>query len=102
MRPAEPWRRPGGGRELPDRQRLAPPEPFARPLQRGGQTLGAERLQQVVDGVHVEGAQRVLIVGGDEHHGDVAADQLEHLEPVELRHLHVEQQQVGVAARTPP
>ena len=60
------------------------------------QPLGAERLQQVVDGVHLEGAQRVLIVGGDEDHGDVAADQLEHLEAVELRHLHVEQQQIGL------
>ncbi len=55
-----------------------------------------ERLQQVVDRVHVERPQRVLVVGRDEHDRHVAADQFEHLEAVELRHLDVEKQQVGM------
>ncbi len=38
---------------------------------------------------------RVLVEGRDEDHGHVAAEQLEHLEAVELRHLDVEEQQVG-------
>ena len=59
------------------------------------QTLGAERLQQVVDRVHLERPNGIAVVRGDEDDGDVAADQLEHVEPVELRHLDVEHQQIG-------
>ncbi len=44
----------------------------------------------------LEGADRVLVVGRHEDHRHVAANQLQHLEPVELRHLDVEKQQVGV------
>ena len=68
--------------------------PGTRAVERFGEALGAERLQQVVDRVHLERADRVTVVGGDEDDGDVAADELEHVEPVELRHLDVEQQQV--------
>ena len=64
--------------------------------------LGAERLQQVVDRVHLERAQRVLVVGGDEDDRQVAPEQLEHLEAVELRHLHVEQHQVRLQLARPP
>ena len=74
---------------------LAAAEPLAHAGQRLAQTLRAERLQQVVDRVHLECAQRVLVVRGDEDHRHVAADQLQHLEPIQLRHLHVEEQQVG-------
>ena len=45
--------------------------------------------------MHLECAQRVLVVRGGEDHRDIASDQVEHLEPVQLRHLHVEEQQVG-------
>ena len=58
------------------------------PLRRDG-------LQHVVDRVHVEGADRVLVEGRHEDDGHVAAEQLQHLEAVELGHLHVEEQQVG-------
>ena len=43
-------------------------ERLARVLQRLAEALLAERLQQVVERVHLEGAQRVLVVGGDEDH----------------------------------
>ncbi len=69
-------------------------KPLARAIDRFGQPLRAERLQQIVDRVDFECLQRVLIVRGDEDHGDVAADEIEHLEAVELRHLDVEEQQI--------
>ena len=57
---------------------------------------GAERLQQVVDGVHLERADGVAVVGGDENDGDVITDEFQHVEAVELGHLDVEHQQVGL------
>ena len=90
---------PGGRRQLVRRQPVASPDPLAHAIDRGGEAVGAERLQQVVDGVHVEGADGVLIERGHEHDGHVAADQLQHLEAVELRHLHVEDQQVRPQVR---
>ena len=53
-------------------------------------------LQQVVHRVHRERPQRVLVVGGDEDHdGNLArVEFLDHLEPVEHGHLHVEQHEV--------
>ena len=44
--------------------------------------------------MHVEGAQRVLVVGGREDHRYRAAQQLQHFEAIELRHLDVEEHQV--------
>ena len=60
------------------------------------ETLGAEGLEQVIHGVGVEGAHRVLVVGGDEDdHGRLRGlDQFEHFEAIELGHLHVEKEQV--------
>ena len=59
-----------------------------------GEPLGIERLQQVVDRVHLEGTQRVLVVGGREHDCDVTPYQFDDLEAVQLGHLHVEEQHV--------
>ena len=60
------------------------------------ETFGAEGLEQVVHGVGVEGAHRVLVVGGDEddYRGLRGLDQFEHFEAIELRHLNVEEEQV--------
>ncbi len=61
-----------------------------------------ERLEQVIDGVHVEGADRVLVVGGgedDERQVIEAAmvdEVLEDGEAVEARHLDVEEDDVGL------
>ena len=69
---------------------------LARALQRLAEPLAVERLQQVVERAHLERPQRVLIVRGDEDHERhaLAADRLDHLEPVHLRHLDVEEHQI--------
>jgi hypothetical protein len=59
-----------------------------------GEPFLAEGFQQVVDRVHVEGGQCVLIVRGREHDRHRAPQQLQHLEATELRHLHVQKQEV--------
>ena len=64
--------------------------------QRALEALAVERLEQVVERLHLERAQRVLVVGGDEHDGrhPIRADGLDHLEAVELRHLDVEEHEI--------
>ena len=66
-------------------------------LERALEALAVERLQQVVERLDLEGAQRVLIVGGHEHdrRHALGADRLNHLEAVELRHVHVEEHEIG-------
>ena len=56
-------------------------------LQRLLKPILAERLQQVVERVHLERLQRVLVVGGDEDHRrhPVGADAADHLEAVAAR-----------------
>src|SRR4051812_37675086 len=66
--------------------------------QRLAEALAVERLQQVVERVHVEGAQRVAVVGGDEDHERhlVDAHRLDDVEAVGAGHLHVEENEVGL------
>ena len=64
-------------------------------IERALETLGGKRFEQIVGRLRVEGAHGVLIVGGDEDHGRLGVDQLEHLEAIELRHLDVEENKVG-------
>src|SRR5262245_16604388 len=73
---------------------LTAAEPLAYADQRFAQTLGTDRFQEVVDRMHLECTQRVLIVGGRKYDRDLASNQIEDFEPVELRHLHVEEQQI--------
>jgi len=88
----------GGQREHAARERVAllvrqlGPDALERLLEAGL----VERLEQVVEGAHLEGAQRVGLVSGDEHHEReaLAADRLHHGKPVPLGHLHVEEHQV--------
>ena len=61
------------------------------------ETLPAERLQQVVHGVGVEGAHGVLVVGGDENHHWAGVDQLQHFEAVQFGHLDVQEEQIGAS-----
>ena len=95
--------RPANGREqCPDAPRLggdtASHSAVAKPLPRSRETLVVEWLEQVVHRRHVEGSQRVLVVGGHEDGGRhlVGADRLHHAETVQLRHLHVEEDGVGL------
>ena len=55
---------PGLGRQCRRHAAFAQPRP--RPFQRALETLRAERLEQVVHGVRVESAHRILVVGSDE------------------------------------
>ncbi len=70
-----------------------------RARQRGGEALVVVRLEQVVEGGDVEGLQCVLVVGGHEYDdGHLSgADLLDDAEPVHLRHLDVQEDQVGGA-----
>ena len=66
--------------------------------ERGAQLLGADRLQQIGDGLGVEGLQRVFVERGGEDHRRRLGQRRQvarHLEPVDARHAHVEQHDVG-------
>ncbi len=62
-------------------------------------TLAIERLQQIVDGIHFERLDGVLIVGGSEddlRQRHLAVQQLlDDAEAVETRHLHVKEDEIG-------
>src|SRR5581483_2901710 len=63
----------------------------------GFEAVGPVGLEQVIGGVDLEGAQGVLIVGGGEDDGHVAANQFKNFETIELGHLDIEEEQVGLA-----
>ena len=69
-------------------------------VESGLKALVAEGLQQIVDGMRLERAQRVLVVRGHENDdGQVFRTTLldqpgNHAKAIELRHLHVEEQHV--------
>ena len=79
------------GRARCRRRSRSPPvaalELLARARERLPEPLAIERLEQVVERVHVERAQRVAIVGGDEDHErhPVGADRVDHVEAVGIR-----------------
>ncbi len=70
-------------------------KPLVRALQCGVETVGADWFQEVVHSVNFERPNRESIVRGNEHHGPVRANQLQHFKTVELRHLDIEEQQIG-------
>ena len=75
-----------------------------RAVERGLEPLVAERLEEISDGLRLERAQRVLVVGGDEddfrhrHVWRIAHEGGKHAEAVELRHLDVEEHQLHGSA----
>src|SRR5215213_704731 len=60
--------------------------------------LVIERLEKVIEGMHLEGAHGILIVG--RYEDDVRrrcwTERLEHVEAAQLRHLNVEKDEVGL------
>jgi hypothetical protein len=66
------------------------------PLEGRLKALPAKRLQQVVERLDVKRADRVLVVGGDEHgrRHPIDANRLDHLEAIHSRHLQIEKHQV--------
>src|ERR1051325_739649 len=68
-------------------------------LQHGAEALLPTRLEQVVERLHFERAQRVLVMRRDEDDGRRAIEQREHFEAVELRHLDVDEEDIGIVLR---
>src|SRR5437879_11098444 len=91
-------RRDGGARQL-----LAPRGGGSRGfLQRGRESLGAHRLEQVVERVQLEGLDGVPVVRGDEDDARRLLERSEvarYLEPAHAGHLDVEQEHLRAARR---
>ena len=80
-------------------QRLAdvvvgPAAPRGDAVQRSIEPRALDRLEQVVEGVDLERAQGVLVVGRREHDHRARRDALDHLEAAEPGHMDVEKQHV--------
>ena len=63
-------------------------------IERGMQPLGHDRLQQVVDGVHLEGRDGMVLVRGREDDQGVRRQPFSDLEPAQPRHVDVEEDDV--------
>src|SRR6185369_2570313 len=61
------------------------------------ESVTVEGLQQIVERVHLEGFQSILIVGSDEDHGghSFSADSFDYFKTIHRRHLDVEENEVG-------
>ena len=79
----------GGGRRF----RLVSVEAFAEGFV---EALFGEGLQKIIDGVGLEGADGVFVKGGGEDDGGRVFDEFEHFEAVDLRHLDIEEDEVGM------
>src|SRR5688500_1169973 len=58
-----------------------------------GEPFAIERLEQIIDGIHFEGADRELVVRGYEYHDRQALERkrFQHLKAVQLGHLNIEE-----------
>ncbi|HVE80023.1 MAG TPA: hypothetical protein VNA89_14250 [Gemmatimonadaceae bacterium] len=76
--------------------RAGPVAPLADDAQRRRQPPLVEGLQEIVERVDGEGVERVTVVRGHEHHRrhSLGADGAHDGEAIELRHLHVEEDEV--------
>ena len=65
-------------------------------LQSLTESLRRKRLQEIINGVHVEGLDRILVVCGHENHraGQFCSDLPQGGKSVHLRHLHIQEDQV--------
>ena len=89
--------RPAASHRAAQRERVFGLQPRQRAGHGGVEARAAERLEHVVERVHLERAHRMLVERGHEHHAarHVLAQRFEHAEAVPARHLHVEEQEVG-------
>jgi hypothetical protein len=71
-------------------------------VHRHRQPLGRYRLEQVIEGVHLEGAERVAVVGGHEHDIHIHAQQRQQVHPRLARELDVEEHDVRVGGLQEP
>ena len=67
-------------------------------LARKRDALRFRRLQQIVDGAMLEGADRVLVVGGDEHDVHLSGERFGRLDAIQSGHLDVEEDDVRLLA----
>jgi hypothetical protein len=83
--------------ELPRRVRQSPP----RALDRGAEAMPVDRLEHVVDRMHVERAKCMLVVSGDEDDRGHArdTDRFDDVETADLGHLDVEKNEIGCELR---
>jgi hypothetical protein len=70
----------------------------AEAAERGGQAGGGDGFQEVIEGVDVEGADGVAVVGGDEDEVGVGGDGIEGIEAGAAAELDVEEDEVLAAA----
>ena len=71
---------------------------LADACKRLGEALGLNRFHQVIDGVHLERVERMLAVGGDEHHRGREFQVLQRLGQLQasgFRHIHVEEHDIA-------
>ena len=82
---------------LAEPRQLVRREKSPRPDQRARKAVAVERLEQIIHGARLECVERVLVVRRHEHRRGqlVRLQGRQHLEAIQLRHLHVEKQQVG-------
>ena len=72
-----------------------PADAFLRARKSCFEAVRAEGLEEVVDGVDFKGADRVVVMRGDEDDGGAGADQFQNFEAIELRHLDIEKNEIG-------
>ena len=70
---------------------------LARVAERRPEPLGAERLQQEIEGMHFERSERVLVVRRHEHHRRIPGrlNRARQIQSVHFRHLDVQKEQLG-------
>jgi len=89
-----------GRRRVSFGQRLRiPPDLLTHPVERLAQALGAERLEEVVEGLDLERRHGISIEGGRKNNVWMMIELVEDLESVALRHPDVQEQQVGAKPR---
>ena len=76
------------------RVRVPPPDLLTHPVQRLAEPFGAEGLQEIIEGLHFERRDSVLVESRREDHMRTMDDVPEHLEAIALGHLDVQKQQV--------
>ena len=79
-------------------------EPLADPVQGRGKPVLVNRLHQIVDGLRIERAKRVVAISRDEdEQGRLYLHQaLDHRKAIETRHLDVQEDQVGLVGLDRP
>ncbi len=73
-------------------------QPFLGAVQRLVEPHVIDGLEQIIERAELERGNRVIVEGGDEDDGWhlIGADFRDHVEAVQLRHLHIQENQIGL------